>query len=65
MRRIVVSFAAGLLLILAVAVPSVAAAECGSGQMFAREHVVLAARAGMLGGDMNPGMHHGYSTCVP
>jgi hypothetical protein len=65
MRRIVASLVAGLLLILAVAVPSVAAVECESGQMFAFEHIVPAAHAGMLGGDVNPGMHHGYSICVP
>jgi hypothetical protein len=64
MRRIVVSLIAGLL-ILAGAVPTVAAVECESGHMFAHEHVVPAAQAGTLGGSTNPGMHHGYSICVP
>jgi hypothetical protein len=65
MRRIVVSLIAGLLLIVALAVPSAAAVDCESGHMFAHEHVVPGAHAGMFGGDMNPGMHHGYSICVP
>lgn len=65
MRRLVVSLIAGLLLIAAMAVPTAAAVECDSGQMFAQEHIVPAAHAGMLGGDQNPGMHHGYSVCVP
>jgi hypothetical protein len=65
MRRLVVSLIAGLLFVVAVAVPSAAAVDCESGQMFAHEHIVPAARAGMFGGDLNPGMHHGYSSCVP
>ena len=65
MRRLVVSIVAGLLLIAALGGTPAAAVECESGQMFAQEHVVPAAHAGMLGGALNPGMHHGYSICVP
>jgi hypothetical protein len=65
MRRLVISSLAALLLIVAVAVPPAAALDCESRQMFAQEHIIPAAHAGMLGGEMNPGMHHGYSVCVP
>ena len=64
MRRCVISFVAALLLIAALGVAPAAAVECESGQMFAQDHIVPAARAGLLGGAMNPGMHRGYSVCV-
>jgi hypothetical protein len=51
-------------LVVAIVIPPVAAVECESGQMFAEEHIVPAAHAGLLGDDVNPGMGHGYSICA-
>jgi hypothetical protein len=63
-RRLVVSLIAALVLAFVVVLPSAAAVECESGRMFAQDHVVPAAHPGMLGDDMHPGMHHGFSFCV-
>jgi hypothetical protein len=64
MRRLVASLAAALSLAFVVVLPSAAAVQCEPGRMFAQDHIVPAADAGMLGRDTNPGMHHGFSVCV-
>lgn len=38
--------------------------HCASGAAFGQHHAEMA-QAGMLGAEMNPGMHQGYSTCLP
>ncbi len=37
---------------------------CGSGRDFGQHHAQMA-QEGMLGKDMNPGMHQGFSACLP
>lgn len=39
-------------------------AHCESGAIFGAHHADMA-QQGMLNGAMNPGMHLGYSTCLP
>jgi len=64
LKKIVVSvLAAATLLIM----PSAALATNGSdgaGQAFGQHHADMA-QAGMLGSDMNPGMHQGFSGWTP
>jgi hypothetical protein len=38
--------------------------HCESGAVFGQHHAEMA-QAGELGADMNPGMHQGYSACLP
>ncbi len=59
-----------LILVLALVLPfvgvSTASAQgehCASGYVFGQHHAEMA-RAGMLGQDMNPGMHQGFSHCL-
>jgi hypothetical protein len=37
---------------------------CGSGREFGQHHAQMA-QNGMLGKDMHPGMHQGFSACLP
>jgi hypothetical protein len=66
MRRPVLSLVLGALLVLVAAIPALAADQdmCASGSAFGAMHAEHA-RAGMLDGSMNPGMHQGYSVCLP
>lgn len=63
-------FAAVLALPLTLATSGVAVAHedvCAmapTGAAFG-QHVAMHAHAGMFDGSMNPGMHQGYSPCVP
>ena len=66
MHRTILAFAGSLLLALAFALP-VAASEaemCVSGADFGAMHAEHA-RDGMLGAAMHPGMHAGFSICIP
>jgi hypothetical protein len=38
--------------------------HCESGKIFGQHHAEMA-QAGLLGEDMNPGMHQGFSSCLP
>jgi hypothetical protein len=66
MRRPLLSLAFAALLALATAVPALASEKemCMSGAAFGAMHAEHA-RAGMLDGAMNPGMHQGFSVCLP
>ena len=66
MRRSLISLTAGLLLALAVAFPAAAAEPemCESGRTFGSMHISVEARNGVLGQDVHPGMHRGFSGCV-
>ncbi len=65
MKRIVLIGLLVLVLALVVAVPAFAQEDhCASGRAFGQHHAEMA-QMGMLGKDMNPGMHQGYSTCLP
>ena len=66
MRRTVVALAGALLLALAATLPAAAseAEMCVSGAAFGAMHAEHA-RDGMLGSRMNPGMHQGFSVCMP
>jgi hypothetical protein len=66
MRRSILAIAAGLLLAVVAALPAAAteAEMCASGRDFGAMHAEHA-RAGMLGQEMNPGIHQGFSVCLP
>ena len=64
MRRSLISVTAGLLLALAAALPAAASDMCASGRDFGAHHSAMA-RNGELGQGMNPGMHRGFSVCLP
>ena len=64
MRRSFLGLAAGLLLALAAAFPVAAADMCDSGRDFGSRHISVEARNGVLGQDIHPGMHLGFSGCV-
>jgi hypothetical protein len=66
MRRPLISLVLGAVLALAAAVPAFASEQemCASGAAFGAMHAEHA-RAGMLNGAMNPGMHRGFSVCLP
>jgi hypothetical protein len=64
MRRSLVALAAGLLLTLGAALPAAAADMCDSGRDFGSMHISVEARNGVLGPDVHPGMHKGFSGCV-
>ena len=64
LKKIIVGVAAAAALLV---VPSAALATNGSdgaGQAFGQHHAAMA-QAGMLGQDMNPGMHQGFSGWTP
>lgn len=60
--RLLVTFALALLLVLVFTATALALtpANDGAGQDFGQRHAACA-QAGMLGQDMNPGMHRGVS----
>lgn len=64
MRRSLVALAAGLMLTLVAAFPAAAADMCDSGRDFGSMHISVEARNGVLGPDIHPGMHQGFSGCV-
>jgi hypothetical protein len=64
MRRSLIAISAGLLLVLAAALPAAASDMCDSGREFGAHHSAMA-QSGELGQDMNPGMHRGFSVCLP
>lgn len=64
MRRIVLAALLIVIVTLAVAAPAMAEeVHCESGMAFGQHHAEMA-EDGMLGGEMNPGMHNGYSHCL-
>jgi hypothetical protein len=64
MRRSLLALAAGLLLALGAAFPAAAADMCDSGRDFGSMHISVEAQNGVLGPDVHPGMHRGFSSCV-
>jgi hypothetical protein len=65
MKRIFVVTLLVLLVVLALAVPAFAQEEhCASGEDFGLHHADMAQES-MLSGEHNPGMHEGYSHCLP
>ena len=64
MRRSLIALAGGLLLVLATALPAAAADMCDSGRDYGSMHISVEARNGVLGQDVHPGMHRGFSACV-
>jgi hypothetical protein len=52
------------LLTLAAAFPVAAADMCDSGRVFGSMHISVEAQNGVLGQDVHPGMHRGFSGCV-
>jgi hypothetical protein len=62
MRRLLVAFASAAALAAVIAFPAAASEMCASGRAFGEMHA-MEAREGALGGEMNPGMHRGFSTC--
>lgn len=64
MRRSLIALTAGLLLALGAAFPVAAADMCDSGRDFGSMHISVEARNGVLGPDVHPGMHRGFSSCV-
>lgn len=64
MRRSLIALASGLLLTLALVVPASASSMCESGQTFGSMHISVEARNGVLGPELHPGMHRGFSECV-
>ncbi len=66
MRRSLLGLAMAALLVLAISVPALASEKemCMSGAAFGAMHAEHA-RAGMLNGAMSPGMHQGFSVCLP
>ena len=64
MRRSLLAITSGMLLALAMALPAAASDMCASGRDFGSMHVRKEARSGMLGPDVHPGMHRGFSACV-
>jgi len=64
MRRSLVALTAGLLLALAAVLPAAASEMmCDSGRDFGAMHSAEA-QNGVLGQDMHPGMHQGFSVCI-
>jgi hypothetical protein len=64
MRRSLLALAGGLLLALGMAFPAAASGMCDSGRDYGLMHISVEARMGVLGPDMHPGMHRGFSGCV-
>jgi hypothetical protein len=64
MRRSLLSIFGGLILALAAALPAAAADMCDSGRDYGLMHISVEARSGVLGPDVHPGMHRGFSGCV-
>lgn len=64
MIRSLVALGAALMLAVVVALPVSAAEMCDSGRTFGRDHISGEARNGVLGPDVHPGMHGGFSGCV-
>ena len=64
MRRSLLALAGGLLLALATAFPVAAAGMCDSGRDYGSMHISVEAQNGVLGPDVHPGMHRGFSGCV-
>lgn len=64
MRRSLIALAAGMLLALAAVIPASAAEMCDSGRTFGSMHISVEAQNGVLGPDIHPGMHAGFSGCV-
>jgi hypothetical protein len=64
MRRSLLALAGGLLLALATAFPAAAADMCDSGRDYGAMHISVEAQNGVLGPDVHPGMHRGFSGCV-
>lgn len=66
MRRSIIALATGLLLALAAALPAAASESemCATGADFGAMHA-MHAQDRALGQVMNPGMHAGYSVCLP
>lgn len=60
MKTIIVTLAALFVLLLVPAGALAANASGGAGEAFGLHHSEMAA-AGVLGADMNPGMHQGFS----
>ncbi len=64
MRRSLIALAAGLLFALGAAFPAAASEMCKSGRAYGSMHISVEARNGVLGRDVHPGMHRGFSGCV-
>lgn len=60
MKTIIITLVAAFALLLVPAAALAANGSGGAGQAFGRHHAEMA-REGMLGADMNPGMHLGFS----
>lgn len=65
MKKLIPAFMLALMLSL-WGVGSALAEEdhCASGKAFGQHHAEMA-QDGLLNGEMNPGMHEGFSTCLP
>lgn len=65
MRRLLIALASAAVLAAAIAFPVAASDEmCASGRAFGEMHAMEAGE-GMLGGAAYPGMHRGFSACLP
>lgn len=64
MKKIVVSVLAAAALLVVPSAALATTASDGAGQAFGQHHAGMA-QAGMLSGDMNPGMHEGLSGWTP
>lgn len=68
MKKALLVIALSIVLVVALAVPALAAppfdkngpAHHGMGRMFG-EHISTEAKAGVLGPEVHPGMHHGFA----
>lgn len=65
MRRSMIALMTGLLLSLAAVLPAAASEMCESGRAYGSMHISVEARGGDLGPTRHPGMHQGFSVCVP
>ena len=64
MKKIAVTILATAALLVVPSAALAANASGGAGQAFGQHHAAMA-QDGMLGADMNPGMHQGFSGWTP
>ncbi len=63
MKRVMLVALLVTVLALLMVAPASAEMHCESGQAFGQHHAEMV-QMGHLSGEMNPGMHHGYSACM-